>query len=316
MRDFRARVSVQEPSAHKRQAGRDHDAPQSPFSATTATNFFAPNATTGATSSEPELNRPVLAAPGVEGVGEQSPAHAPAREATPTQEESPGGLTTLQQPLKVSRSVSPLVVTKHSTHEMSPPPRTEGVARQGEEEEDEEEDRVVTVVNDKPKTVRSTSAMVKTPSIPECDDERAELPISRGRSYTLPRNMRLNPFSGEVERLERSKNVGPTHDEQVSVKSYHSLVIFSKYSSPNYGYSIEEYASSNISVLDQVANWDFPIFELREKAGDHILSQVRKGVGGWGYLLCSRGDECNVLQAYGRKMGHAVGIVAVFSSFV
>nr|BAA34309.1 EFPDE3 [Ephydatia fluviatilis] len=284
MRDFRARISVQEPSVHKTQRerliGKDHDAPMSPSSASATMNFFAVNATIAGTSSEQEPNGPVLVA-GEERSKDHSPAHLVDRENTPTQEELQAGVTTLQKPAKLSHSsipLSPLAVAKHSIHEQSSPTRMEGMARQGGEEE--ETDGVATVA-DKSKSVRSTSAVTvseKTPSIPECIDERAESPTSRGRSYTLPRNMRLNPFSGEVESLEQNKKrlspaIVHTSSEQVAM-SYQSLVIFSKYTSPNYDYLIEEYSSNNVAVLDEVANWDFPIFELREKSGDHILSQM------------------------------------------
>lgn len=43
---------------------------------------------------------------------------------------------------------------------------------------------------------------------------------------------------------------------------------------PSTDYSIDIYQQNKIEVLDRVMEWDFPIFELEEVAGDHILSQV------------------------------------------
>jgi len=54
----------------------------------------------------------------------------------------------------------------------------------------------------------------------------------------------------------------------------HGYSMFTPYKKPDYNYSLEEYSSSGLDVFENVAQWDFPIFELEEKAGEHILSHV------------------------------------------
>lgn len=54
----------------------------------------------------------------------------------------------------------------------------------------------------------------------------------------------------------------------------HGYSMFAPYKKPDYNYSLEEYSSSGLDVFENVAQWDFPIFELEEKAGEHILSHV------------------------------------------
>ena len=39
-------------------------------------------------------------------------------------------------------------------------------------------------------------------------------------------------------------------------------------------YDISEYSNSHLAVFEQVGAWDFPIFELEEKTGGRVLSQV------------------------------------------
>ncbi len=39
-------------------------------------------------------------------------------------------------------------------------------------------------------------------------------------------------------------------------------------------YDTSEYSDSHLGLFEQVGTWDFPIFELEEKAGGHVLSQV------------------------------------------
>ena len=56
--------------------------------------------------------------------------------------------------------------------------------------------------------------------------------------------------------------------------------MFSGYTPPELDYKMEEYKGDSIEVLEHVAEWDFPIFELEAAAGGHILSQVNRGVVG------------------------------------
>ena len=265
-------------------------------------NFFASGTKTAASDAEP--NHPAAAR---EVENDQKPSVAD-KEATPTREEAQSGA--VLQPSKMVRSVtplSPLAVASHSTRELSPPTATVdkgGVAK-------EEVDGVATVADDRPRALRSTSMAVpeKALNIPESIEERSEATTPRLRSYTLPRNMRLNPFSGELESVDRNKNLGvpssnqtpaPSVEVTQTVKTYQSLIIFSKYTPQDYNYPIEEYSSSDIKVLEEVSNWDFPIFELKEKAGNHILSQVREGRKGGGQV---RGVWLFSWKARGERWG-------------
>lgn len=55
----------------------------------------------------------------------------------------------------------------------------------------------------------------------------------------------------------------------------HVITDLSPAQQPDLSYSLTEYSTSRLDVFEHVATWDFPIFELEEKAGDHILSNVR-----------------------------------------
>lgn len=44
---------------------------------------------------------------------------------------------------------------------------------------------------------------------------------------------------------------------------------------PSKDYDLSDYQHNTMEVLEQVMEWDFPIFELEQVAGGHILSHVR-----------------------------------------
>lgn len=52
------------------------------------------------------------------------------------------------------------------------------------------------------------------------------------------------------------------------------VALFNPLIVPSNDYSISDYQHSTIQALEQVMEWDFPIFELEKVAGDHILSHV------------------------------------------
>ena len=52
------------------------------------------------------------------------------------------------------------------------------------------------------------------------------------------------------------------------------VALFNALVLPSTDYSLMEYQHSEIDVLDQVMEWDFPIFDLNEKSGKNILSQA------------------------------------------
>lgn len=54
------------------------------------------------------------------------------------------------------------------------------------------------------------------------------------------------------------------------------VALFNALVLPSTDYSLMEYQHSEIDVLDQVMEWDFPIFDLNEKSGKNILSQVNR----------------------------------------
>ena len=148
-------------------------------------------------------------------------------------------------------------------------------------------------------------------------DQSTPLADGRSRSFTLPKSVKLSPFSGsgkELEEEQDSETDTPKFADQVtqpfrmpgqmtavSVSALaagepedaaseesgregavirltrgapHGYSMFSPYKKPDYSYSLEEYSSSELDVFENVALWDFPIFELEKKAGDHILSHV------------------------------------------
>ena len=55
------------------------------------------------------------------------------------------------------------------------------------------------------------------------------------------------------------------------------MCTFSRYKQPPLDYDLVQYTQyDSLEVFDKVATWDFPIFELEDKASDHILSHVRR----------------------------------------
>jgi hypothetical protein len=53
-------------------------------------------------------------------------------------------------------------------------------------------------------------------------------------------------------------------------------VIPHRYKQPPLDYDLTQYTQyDSLEVFDKVATWDFPIFELEDKASSHILSHVR-----------------------------------------
>ena len=69
---------------------------------------------------------------------------------------------------------------------------------------------------------------------------------------------------------------------------------FPRYKRPSVSCDLEEYTSNNhLDMFENVAIWDYPIFELEEKAGNHILSHVKhrregKGRSLWVWSFCDR----------------------------
>ena len=52
-------------------------------------------------------------------------------------------------------------------------------------------------------------------------------------------------------------------------------MLFFRYRQPPLDYDLIQYTQyDKLEVFDKVATWDFPIFELEDKASDHILSHV------------------------------------------
>ena len=48
-----------------------------------------------------------------------------------------------------------------------------------------------------------------------------------------------------------------------------------RYKRPSVACDLQEYTSNeHLDMFENVAIWDYPIFELEEKAGNHILSHV------------------------------------------
>ena len=48
-----------------------------------------------------------------------------------------------------------------------------------------------------------------------------------------------------------------------------------RYKRPSESCDLSEYTSNeHLDMFENVAVWDYPIFELEENAGDHILSHV------------------------------------------
>ena len=164
-------------------------------------------------------------------------------------------------------------------------------------------------------------------NVPRLVRQERELspPDTRSRSSTLPKHVKLSPFSGQLEHLKMNaveeegggrsgsetetpkltnhvvelttptnhiadrSGSAPTSEDLKSTTGVkvvdgavikltrgapHGYSMFTSYQAPDYSYSLEEYSSSGLDVFDSVAVWDFPIFELEEKAGDHILSHV------------------------------------------
>ena len=63
--------------------------------------------------------------------------------------------------------------------------------------------------------------------------------------------------------------------QQLVDVNVYKLAILSSVQEPDLNYSIADYSSSGLEPFELVATWDFPIFELEERAGEHILSHVR-----------------------------------------
>ena len=54
------------------------------------------------------------------------------------------------------------------------------------------------------------------------------------------------------------------------------MYVFFRYKQPPLDYDLIQYTQyDKLEVFDKVATWDFPIFELEDKASDQILSHVR-----------------------------------------
>lgn len=63
----------------------------------------------------------------------------------------------------------------------------------------------------------------------------------------------------------------------VSHSNMHIHTYTCRYKQPDLNYDISVYAVSlhnELDVFENVGSWDFPIFDLEGKAGDHILSHV------------------------------------------
>ena len=170
--------------------------------------------------------------------------------------------------------------------------------------------------------LKAGSVDQKAPHLMRQDRELSP-PDTRSRSSTLPKHVKLSPFSGQLEHSrtnvaeeEDSRRTGSETDTQkltnhvveltapttnriadgsgsappaedlavgkvedgavikLTRGAPHGYSMFTTYQKPDYSYSLEEYSSSGLDVFDCVAVWDFPIFELEEKAGEHILSHV------------------------------------------
>ena len=172
--------------------------------------------------------------------------------------------------------------------------------------------------------LKTGSVDQKAPHLMRQDRELSP-PDTRSRSSTLPKHVKLSPFSGQLEHsrtnvveeekggrtdsetdtpkltnhvvelttptnhiADGSGSAPPTEDLKSTAVGKvedgavikltrgapHGYSMFTSYQKPDYSYSLEEYSSSGLDVFDSVAVWDFPIFELEEKAGEHILSHV------------------------------------------
>ncbi len=56
-----------------------------------------------------------------------------------------------------------------------------------------------------------------------------------------------------------------------------SVPVVHRYKRPSSSCDLAEYTSNDhLDMFENVAIWDYPIFELERKAGNHILSHVRK----------------------------------------
>ena len=59
------------------------------------------------------------------------------------------------------------------------------------------------------------------------------------------------------------------------VITYYDIMLL-RYKQPPLDYDLSQYTQyDSLEVFDKVATWDFPIFELEDKASNNILSHVR-----------------------------------------
>lgn len=108
-------------------------------------------------------------------------------------------------------------------------------------------------------------------------------PLSNGGAIPeqAPRDGLSSPV--KVTEDQNPPRVKAQHTGGIAYYSTHkkgNYIVFSEYSAPELGYLMEEYQFGCVDLLEQVNEWDFPIFDLEVSSKGHILSQVSGGRGG------------------------------------
>jgi hypothetical protein len=122
----------------------------------------------------------------------------------------------------------------------------------------------------------SLSSISETPpTAPSSVNEADKRKSSTRRSGVSLTN--LGPIKLDIEEIDgdtTEAEVATPFLPQTMTIAKGGVNLFNHLITPPMDYSLDDYQQNNIELLDQVMEWDFPIFEMEKVAGDHILSQM------------------------------------------